>query len=66
MVTWTVTIPTFYAVTLHLLRSGQIPAPERVRSVSATLMGWVPLLAALSYAAIALISQLRLDWIGTL
>ena len=37
MVTWVVTIPTFYAVTLHVLRTGIVPAPpskiggERVR-----------------------------------
>lgn len=66
MVTWAVTIPTFYAVTGHLLRSGLVPAPAAVRSVADTLMGWLPLLAVLSYAVIALIAQLRLDWIGTL
>ena len=29
MVTWVVTIPTFYAVTLHVLRAGIVPAPAR-------------------------------------
>lgn len=66
MVTWSVTIPTFYAVTLHLLRSGIVPLPEAGRRVAATLMGWVPLLTVVSYAIVALIAQLRLDWIGTL
>ncbi len=66
MVTWIVTIPTFYAVTLHLLRSGLVPAPAAVRTVADTLMGWLPLFAILSYAVIALVAQLRLDWIGTL
>jgi len=66
MVTWIVTIPTFYAVTLHLLRSGLVPAPNAVRGAAATLMGWLPLLAVLSYALVALIAQLRLDWIGDL
>ncbi|GAA3903875.1 vitamin K epoxide reductase family protein [Microbacterium invictum] len=66
MVTWVVTIPSFYAVTLHLLRSGVVPAPDAVRKVADTLMGWVPLLAIVSYAIIALIAQLRLDWISTL
>jgi uncharacterized membrane protein len=66
MVTWIVTIPTFYAVTLHLLRSGLVPAPNAVRSAAAALMGWLPLLAVLSYALVALIAQLRLDWIGDL
>lgn len=66
MVTWSVTIPSFYAVTLHLLRSGIVPLPETGRRVAATLMGWVPLLTVVSYAIVALIAQLRLDWIGTL
>lgn len=66
MVTWVVAIPTFYAVTLHVLRSGVAPAPGRVRAAADTLLGGVPLLAILSYAVIALIAQLRLDWIGTL
>lgn len=66
MVTWVVTIPTFYALTLHLLRSGIVPAPEAVRAGAAALMGWLPLLAVLSYAIVGFIAQLRLDWIGTL
>jgi uncharacterized membrane protein len=66
MVTWSVTIPTFYAVTLHLLRSGLVPVPEQTRGLAQKLMGWVPLFTVLSYAVVALIAQLRLDWIGTL
>ncbi|QLD10436.1 vitamin K epoxide reductase family protein [Microbacterium oleivorans] len=66
MVTWFVTIPTFYLVTLHLLRSGVVPLPRRARAVAATLTGWVPLLAVLSYVAIAVVAQVRLDWIGYL
>ncbi|GLJ79195.1 vitamin K epoxide reductase family protein [Microbacterium imperiale] len=66
MVTWFVTIPTFYAVTLHLLRSGVIPVPRRARSAAAGLIAWVPLMAVLSYVAIAVVAQVRLDWIGFL
>lgn len=66
MVTWFVTIPTFYVVTLHLLRSGVVPLPRRARGAAATLTGWVPLLAVLSYVAIAVVAQVRLDWIGYL
>lgn len=66
MVTWIVTIPTFYAVTLHLLRAGIVPAPSRVRSFAGSLMGWLPLLAVLSYVVIAIVAQVRLDWIGFL
>ncbi|WP_347344937.1 vitamin K epoxide reductase family protein [Microbacterium sp.] len=66
MVTWAVTIPTFYAVTLHLVRAGLVPASARARKGAATLMGWTPVLTVVSYAIVALIAQLRLDWIGTL
>jgi uncharacterized membrane protein len=66
MVTWIVTIPTFYAVTLHILRSGILPAPARVRRTADTLMGWVPLLAVLSYALIAVLAQARLNVLGSL
>ena len=61
MVTWVVTIPTFYAVTLHLVRDGMLPAPAPVRRTADRLMSWVPLLAILSYAVIAVLAQVRLD-----
>lgn len=66
MVTWVVTIPTFYVVTLHLLRSGIMPVPGALRRGAQALMGWVPLLAVLSYAVIAVLAQLRLDVLGEL
>ena len=66
MVTWIVTIPTYYAVTLHILRSGILPAPAGVRRAAGTLMGWLPLLAVLSYALIAVLAQVRLDVLGSL
>jgi len=66
MVTWVVTIPTYYAVTLHILRSGILPAPAGVRRAAGTLMGWLPLLAVLSYALIAVLAQVRLDVLGSL
>ncbi|MGW9113196.1 vitamin K epoxide reductase family protein [Microbacterium sp. NPDC055683] len=61
MVTWVVTIPSFYAVLLHSIRIGALPLPARVRSSADALMGWLPLLAVLSYVAIAVAAQLRLD-----
>lgn len=66
MVTWSVTIPTFYVVVLHVLRTGIIPAPAAVRRGAGALMSWMPLLAVVSYAIIAVIAQLRLDVLGTL
>lgn len=66
MVTWSVTIPTFYAVILHVLRSGILPVPAPIRRVADTLMGWVPLLVVVSFALIAVLAQLRLDVLGEL
>lgn len=66
MVTWVVTIPTFYALLLHVLRTGILPAPRRVRDGADRLMSWIPLLAVVSYAVIAIIAQLRLDVLGSL
>ena len=61
MVTWVVTIPTFYAVTLHLLRSGLVQVSPGVRKAADALMGWLPLLAVGSYAVVAIIAQVHLD-----
>ncbi|WP_374974481.1 vitamin K epoxide reductase family protein [Microbacterium trichothecenolyticum] len=61
MVTWAVTIPTFYAVTLHMLRAGLVPASDRVRDVADRLMVWVPLAAIVSYAIILLLAQLEMN-----
>ncbi|QNE34380.1 vitamin K epoxide reductase family protein [Leifsonia shinshuensis] len=63
MVTWTVTIPTFWAVTLYNLKEGHIPVPERARRFFGTLYGWVPLITIVSYAIVAVLAQIQLDWI---
>ena len=65
MVTWVVTIPTFYAVTLHVVRAGILPSPRSIRRGAERLMGWVPLLAVASYALIAILAQIRLDVLGS-
>jgi len=61
MVTWAVTIPTFYAVTVHLFRSGVVPVSARAQEHAGALMAWVPLAAILSYAVIILLAQVQLD-----
>jgi len=66
MVTWAVTIPTFYVVTLHVFRAGIVPAPAGVRGAADKLMGWVPLFTIVSYAIIAVLAQLRVDVLGAL
>ncbi|GAA5151904.1 hypothetical protein GCM10025768_19070 [Microbacterium pseudoresistens] len=58
MVTWAVTIPTFFATVVHLLRSGALPVSSRVRTAAGRLMPWVPLASILAYAAIVVMAQL--------
>lgn len=66
MVTWLVTIPTFYAVAVHLLRSGVVSDAPRVRAVGTALGAWVPLMALVTYAIVLLLAQFRLDAIPQL
>jgi len=66
MVTWSVTIPLFWAVTLYNLREGNIPVPAGVRRVAAAVYGWVPAITLASYLVVALIAQVRLDVLGSL
>lgn len=60
MVTWSVVIPSFFVVTLHVLREGVIPAP-RVRHLAERLMPWVPLMTLAAFVIIAVIAQSRLN-----
>ncbi len=64
MVTWSATIPTFLIVTLHNLRTGTIPLPDRARAVAAAAYGWVPIITLGLYLVVAVIAQLQLDVLG--
>lgn len=66
MVTWSVMIPTWFAVTVHLFRSGALPVSQKTRRGAERMMAWVPLLTVLAFVVIALMAQLRLDVIGNL
>ncbi len=61
MVTWAVTIPSFFAMTVHLLRSGVVPLPERGRHVAERLMAFVPLMTIVGYGVVILLAQVRLN-----
>lgn len=61
MMTWAVTIPTFWVVTLHNLRSGNIPASARVRRLAAGWFGWIPLITIVCYAIVILLAQLQMN-----
>lgn len=63
MVTWVVTIPTFWAVTLFNLKEGNIPVPASARRFFGKVYGWVPLITIVCYAIVAIWAQVRLDWI---
>ncbi|WP_341945222.1 vitamin K epoxide reductase family protein [Microbacterium sp. LWH11-1.2] len=65
MLTWSVTIPTFFATMLHLTRNGTFTGNEKVQERANRLMVWVPLATILAYAVIILLVQLRgLDLLG--
>jgi uncharacterized membrane protein len=66
MVTWVVTIPTFWVVTLHNLRTGNIPVRPLVRQSAATLYRWVPLISLACYVIVFLLAQVQLDVINRL
>jgi len=59
MVTWAVTIPTFYAVTVHALRESGVGWARR-------LAPWVPLMAIVTFAVVAAVAQLQLNWLAQL
>lgn len=64
MVTWAVTIPTFYAVTVHLVRVGAVPASASARRRADALMAWTPLMAIITFAIVGVLAQVNLDWIA--
>lgn len=65
MVTWAVTIPTFFATMLHLVRNGTFTRSEKAQHTADRLMVWVPLAAIVAYAIIIAMAQLNgLDFLG--
>lgn len=64
MVTWAVTIPVFWVVLLHALRTGSIPLPAAGRRVAGILFGWIPIITLLCYLVIAVLAQVQLDVIS--
>ncbi|WP_074258989.1 vitamin K epoxide reductase family protein [Agromyces cerinus] len=61
MLTWAVTIPTFWALTLYNLREGHIPASARVRRIAGAWFGWVPLITIVCYVVVVLLAQAQMD-----
>lgn len=61
MLTWSVTIPLFWLVTLRNLRDGVLPAPAGLRRLATAAYAWIPFLTIACYLVVAVIAQLRLD-----
>ncbi|PKI93156.1 hypothetical protein CW368_02435 [Actinomycetales bacterium SN12] len=65
MATWAVTIPTFFATAVHLVRNGTLGRSAAARERAGRLMVWVPLATVLAYAVIVAMAQLAgLDLLG--
>jgi uncharacterized membrane protein len=61
LVTWSVTIPTFVAVTLRNLSAGVFGGGERAERLGATLRTWIVPITIVCFGVIALIAQLELN-----
>jgi uncharacterized membrane protein len=66
MVVWTVTIPLFLVVTLRNFAEGVWPSGIRARRFFAAARTWVPLISLGCYLVVAVIAQVRLDFLATL
>ncbi|UNK72208.1 vitamin K epoxide reductase family protein [Microbacterium sp. H1-D42] len=65
MATWAVTIPTFFATGVHLVRNGTLTTSATARARADRMMAWVPLATILAYAIIVAMAQLAgLDLLG--
>ena len=64
MVTWVVTIPLFWVVTLRNVSAGVYG--ERPRGAGDALYRWVPTITFASYLLVAVLAQLRLDVVNHL
>ncbi|MWB97798.1 vitamin K epoxide reductase family protein [Agromyces seonyuensis] len=65
MLTWSVTIPLFVAVTAGNLAGGVFGGGERTRRVGSVILSWTWVIALVGYAVVILLAQLRLDAIPT-
>jgi hypothetical protein len=61
MLTWAVTIPVFWVVTLRNLRDGVIPASDGVTRVARTLLEWVVVITIACYAVVILLAQAQMN-----
>ena len=66
MVTWTAVIPLFWVSTFWNLKHGVWSSHEKVQALGARLLSWSPTIAVASYLVVAVIAQIRLEWLSYL
>ena len=66
MVTWTAVIPLFWVSTFWNLKHGVWSSNEKVQALGARLLSWSPTIAVASYLVVAVIAQIRLEWLSYL
>lgn len=64
MLTWAVTIPLFFVVVLHTLRTDSMP--EAARRIAAVVTPWILPITVICYLVVAVLAQLRLNVLGQL
>lgn len=64
MLTWVVTIPLFFVVVVHTLRTE--PMPVAVRRIAARAVPWILPFTVVCYVVVVVLAQLRLDVLGQL
>jgi len=66
MVTWSVTIPSFIAVTLYNLKSGNIPVPASFRRRAEIAYSWIFVITIACYIVVAIFAQVQMDFLHRL
>jgi uncharacterized membrane protein len=66
MVTWSMVIPLFWVSTFWNLKHGVWSSNEQMRRIGAKLLSWSPTVVLASYLAVAIIAQVRLEWLSYL
>jgi uncharacterized membrane protein len=66
MVTWIAVIPVFWVSTFWNLKHGVWSNNETVRDIGSRLLSWSPTVVIASYLTVAVIAQVRLDWLSYL
>lgn len=66
MVVWTIMIPLWWINLIRPFALGDIPLPSGGRSVFQAFYSWTWVIIVLNYLVLALLAQIRLDWVSEL